>query len=241
MGYWPLTGGRDGDFFEISGHSQQSVSLDSANSASRAVYATGAYDWVRVPALWNLALCRKGYVYHRQSDSCVKKRPLMAPYFKLTSLKISADDKSVPSSFEVSMSVWVYHTSIPNLGYILEVANITSLIISNPDIVSQPTTLSAAYGNPSKSGYTKVSTNLATDPPTSRWIHYGLITSATATGLQATLYLNDFVSSALAFTAPTTFPDSLAFYVGSTLYGFIREAKVWSATITDEEMTYEQF
>ena len=238
IGYWPLTGGRDGDLFEVSGHSQQSVSVDSANEAGRAVYGTGAYDWIRMPALWTLALCRKEYVYHPRSDSCVKARPHLAPYFKLNALKVIADYKDVPTTFTISMSVWVYHTSLQTSAYIFEVANITSLILSKPAIITDPTTVSAAYGNPTKADYRKIVFPLAADPPTLRWVHYGLITK---TGMGSILFFEDYISPEQTFTSPTVLPESLAFYVGSTLYGYLREAKVWTSAITPTEMLYERF
>ncbi len=240
VGYWPLTGGRGGDMFEVSGHSQQSISLDSANTASVDVFGVGSFSWVRQPALWTLALCRSEYIYHPASDSCVKRRPFLAPYFGAIPLSITSDSTTTIPDFEISMSVWVYHTSLTTSGIIFEVSNVTSLgFMKDPNLATA--TLSATYG---KTAEAVTVTATPTPPAVRRWVHYGLITVVPADtsigNLQATFYLNDYSSSTI-FNSPTTVPDSVTFNLGSSLLGYIREVKVWSAGIDASDMLYERF
>ena len=239
IGYWPLTGGREGDLFEISGHSQQTVSMDSANTASSALYNTGAYSWVRLPSLWTLALCRKGYLYHPASDSCVKRRPLLAPYFGAVSLAIDGDGaKSDPAdAWRISMSLWVYHTVVKT-GTLFEVGNVTSLMLSK--VTGNPTpSLSAYYGI---AGAQVSTAALSSLPSTQQWVHYGLITTTVGTDIRPVFYFKGTAYTGNAqFPAPSSLPASTVFTFGSEVRAYLREVKVWTEAIDVPELLYEQF
>ncbi len=238
IGYWPLLGGRGGDFIDFAGHSIQDVSGDSPNVAARGLYGLGTYDWVRKPALWTLALCGKGYLYHAPTDSCLRRKETRALYMGQAAVKVSAPASKQLTTWANSLSIWVYHTDFNASSKLMSVADAVHLTLEyTAGTPSFKLILTyGAYSSPVHSFYDPLP---ALDKPTiGRWIHYGSITTCDI-GCNTTFLVNDaYYTGTITGTLPTlpTTPTPLIFGFGEFLIGFVREAKFWRTALTVAEM-----
>ena len=232
IGYWPMTGGRMGDFPEISRHSVQDIAIDTVNPAGKAVYGIGSHDWVRIPALWNTPICRKDYVYSPQGAACVLKKAHYAPLINGTLQMTATGTKAVLTTWDSTFSVWAYHRNFkqdPTIFGINRYIVISCSVIGN--------VLRVNYGINTAS-----TVQPGVTPTIGRWIHYGVITTY-GDYPSRTIYMDSTTKDSASLSAPaiTEIPTDIVFIFGSAFQGYIREAKVWTRPLSDSEMLTETF
>jgi len=239
--YWPLTGGRTGDFFDISGTTVNDVTIDTTNPAGRAAFGVGSHEWLKMPSLWSLQICRKGYFFNPATATCMAKKEYQAIYTKLGTIFLDASGiKTPPQTWGTTFAIWVYH-DFQNyvLSNKLTLIGIKDHIMFNMTLTQPggvPTgTLDSTYGT-----YSPTSYNLGGHPSNGKWIHYGLVTDDT-TGTKRIFYINGEAKSSIDITPPAAPAlGALIIFFASSLQGYARDAKIWTRPLQAAEFYAEK-
>ncbi len=256
LAYFPLTGGKNGDLLDLAASENIDASADSSNWYDRSVYANGSFSWEKNPAMWGLSICRPGYLYHTQSGQCKKIRPKVAFYSDQVSYMLSlGDQKGALTNWNSSFSFWVFFNNFNDGAIFLEINNFTSIGLKYTDGSPPTIKYTVTYGKTLETGK---SFNIAVDvsapskaPALKKWIHIAVlstiksdadpkITQVYIDGITPPLTQNPTGLLSSIGTSPPNLPANLEVYFGYKLQGYIREAKIWTRVLSEEEVLNEK-
>ena len=249
IGYWPFTGGQNGDFLENSGHVIDDVTADSSNLISRSIYGKGSITWVKMPSLWTLRLCKPGFFYNQISSTCYRKMPYIG-YYVNNALQINPSGKPAFNTWNISLSLWVFHVSNLSQSTIINVNTTVNFYFKQNDYPENNLTLYADFGtvgNPTN--FANATWNISDPyywPTLGKWNHYGIILYYGISINICKFFVNGLESPPITLSgALSIYPSPNIILIGSPefrLNGFVREVKIWARSLTDtSEMIKEKY
>ncbi len=229
---------------EQSEHSLQDVMENSPNEAARALYEQGSFEWVNDADLWSVSVCQPSHFYHVEVGRCVRRRSDIALFTGLMPLAIMVGEKKTLTSWNISLSIWAHHLDGNNTAVLIEIVNVAALNWEPffPDHLAQ---LQAQYGWRGSKNITvhNMSGELANTK--GRWHYYALSTAFLPSGSNSSTFVwNDVTSPALPIggALPATLQmTNFTIILGNSLRGYVRDAKVWTRTLTPEDIYNEKY
>ena len=239
IGYWPLVGGKMNTFVDISKHFVKEITNDKIDTT----YARSSHEWTRNQDLWTLPICRKGFVYHFQSKSCIIHRKHLAIYNSEDTLSFQMENKQFTTGWDSTMSVWVYHTKKVSVHTVI--IGIQKYITLNyTDNCDTSTTgsvcrLTAQYGDDPHTSATYLIGTFTRSfiPKLHVWTYYALVTKSDTAELKSTFFYGDNIDEPQSCPKPGSLKQPLVYILGTMVRGYMKEASIWSRPLANEEVS----